>query len=72
MLLIIQLIQKNNIEMNRRKIKKAIKKVDDERFVKIALNSLKLMRTWEKLKHRNSKLNMRILTRNFYRNGKFI
>lgn len=58
--------------MNRRKIKKAIKKVDDARFVKIALSSLRLMRTWEKLKHRNSKSNMKILTNNFYRNGKFI
>jgi len=57
--------------MNRRKIKKAIKKVDDARFIKIALTSLKLMRKWEKLKHRNSKSNMRILTKNFYRNGVF-
>lgn len=58
--------------MNRRKIKKAIKKDDDLMWVKRALSSLKLMRTWEKLKHRNSKSNMRILTNNFYRNGKFI
>jgi hypothetical protein len=58
--------------MNRRKIKKAIKKVDDFRFRKIALSSLKLIRVWEKLKHRNSKSNMRILTNNFYRNGEFI
>ncbi len=58
--------------MNRRKIKKAIKKDDDLMWVKMALSSLKLMRTWEKLKHRNSKSNMRILTNNFYRNGKFI
>jgi len=58
--------------MNRRKIKKAIKKVDDARFQKIALSSLRLLRVWEKLKHRNSKSNMRILTKNFYRNGEFI
>ena len=58
--------------MNRRKIKKAIKKVDDFRFRKIALSSLKLIRVWGKLKHRNSKSNMRILTNNFYRNGEFI
>lgn len=58
--------------MNRRKIKKAIKKDDDLMWFKRALSSLKLMRTWEKLKHRNSKSNMRILTNNFYRNGKFI
>ena len=58
--------------MNRRKIKKAIKKVDDTRFVRLALKDLKLIRTWEKLKHKNSKSNMMILTKNFYRNGKFI
>jgi hypothetical protein len=58
--------------MNRRKIKKEIKKVDDFRFRKIALSSLKMIRVWEKLKHRNSKSNMRILTNNFYRNGEFI
>lgn len=58
--------------MNRRKIKKAIKKVNDFKFRKIALSSLKLIRTWEKLKHKNSKSNMRILTNNFYRNGEFI
>jgi hypothetical protein len=58
--------------MNRRKIKKAIKKVDDFKFRKKALSSLKLIHTWEKLKHPNSKSNMRILTNNFYRNGEFI
>jgi len=58
--------------MNRRKIKKAIKKDDDFLWVKRALRSLGLLRTWEKLKHNNSKSNMRILTNNFYRNGKFI
>ena len=58
--------------MNRRKIKKAIKKVDDTRFVRLALKDLKLIRTWDKLKHKNSKSNMMILTKNFYRNGKFI
>lgn len=58
--------------MNRRKIKKSIKKVNDIFFVKEALNDIKLIRTWEKLKHDNSKSNMRILTNNFYRNGKFI
>jgi hypothetical protein len=58
--------------MNRRKIKKAIKKDDDLMWVKRALSSLKLLRTWEKIKHKNSKSNMRILTNNFYRNGKFI
>jgi hypothetical protein len=44
--------------MNRRKIKKAIKKLDDPQLIKIALSSLKLLRTWEKLKHSNSKSNM--------------
>lgn len=58
--------------MKRRKIKKAIKKVDDAKFQKIALSSLKLIHVWEKKNHRNSKSNMRILTNNFYRNGEFI
>lgn len=58
--------------MNRRKIKKQIKRSDDARFKKIALNSLKMIRVWEKLCHENSKSNMRILTNNFYRNGEFI
>ena len=53
--------------MNRRKIKKEIKKVDDERFARLALKDLKLIKVWEKLKHLNSKSNMRIITRNFYR-----
>jgi len=56
--------------MNRRKIKKQIKRVTDKRFVRNALNDLKLIRTWEKIKHHNSKSNMRIITRNFYYRGK--
>lgn len=56
--------------MNRRKIKKAIKKTNDKRFIKVSLRSLYLIRSWEKSNQPNSKLNMRILTGNFYRNGK--
>lgn len=58
--------------MNRRKIKKEIKKVNDVLFVRRTLRWLKQIRTWEKLKHPNSKSNMRIITGNFYRNGKLI
>ena len=58
--------------MNRRKIKKQIKKVDDAWFVKMALKSIKMIRVWEKIDHRNSRSNMMILTQNFYRNGKFL
>ena len=58
--------------MNRRKIKKAIKKVDDVKFQKRAFSSLRLVRVWEKSNHPNSKSNMKILTNNFYRNGKLL
>jgi hypothetical protein len=57
--------------MNRRKIKKQIKRVDDFKFKKNALISLKLIKFWGNFNHRNSKSNMKILTHNFYRNGKF-
>lgn len=62
--------------MNRRKIKKELKRLleltDDKRYIKHALKDLKLIRVWEKTKHENSKSNMKILTNNFYKYGKFI
>jgi len=58
--------------MNIRKIKKSIKKLDDIRFKKIALTSLKKIKQWSKIDHNNSKSNMKILQSNFWRNGKFI
>lgn len=58
--------------MNIRKTKKAIKKINDVRFQRIALSSLKMIRQWSRIIHVNSKSNMKILTRNFYRNGEFI
>ena len=51
--------------MNRRKIKKQIKKSDNAKFVNTALNTLHLIRVWEKKKHENSKLNMKALSFNF-------
>ena len=52
-------------------MKKAIKKLDDERFKKIALTSLKKIKQWSNIDHQNSKSNMKILQGNFWRNGKF-
>jgi len=57
--------------MNIRKTKKAIKNLDDKRLRRVALSSLKLIKQWSNIDHPNSKNNMRILTRNFWRNGKF-
>ena len=59
------------VVMNIRKMKKAIKKLDDERFKKIALTSLKKIKQWSKIDHPNSKNNMKILQGNFWRNGRF-
>jgi hypothetical protein len=53
-------------------MKKTIKKIDDERFKRIALMSLKKMKQWSNIDHPNSKRNIKILKGNFYRNGKFI
>jgi len=53
-------------------MKKAIKKLHCKIFKREALYSLKLIKTWSRIKHQNSKTNMMILTENFYRNGKFI
>jgi hypothetical protein len=58
--------------MNRRKIKRQIKKINDARFIRMALSSLTLIRRWGRYNNKNSKLNMRILTENFYRNGKLL
>ena len=62
--------------MNRRKVKKQLKKFlkeeTDERCknrIRGSIRSLKLMKYWEKSKHPNGKSNMRILTGNFYRKG---
>ena len=57
--------------MNIRKVKKQAKKLDDWRLKKIALMSLKKIRIWSHVDHPNSKSNMMILTKNFYRNGRF-
>ena len=59
------------VVMNIRKMKKAIKKLDDERFKKIALTSLKKIKQWCNIDHQNSKSNMKILQGNFWRNGRF-
>ena len=58
--------------MNRRRIKKQVKKLDDYRLRVNALRSLKLIRYWSNRDHENSKGNMKILTGNFWRNGKFL
>ncbi len=59
--------------MNIRKVKKEVKKiVDDPRLIRITLTSLKQIRQWSCINRPNSKNNMKILTRNFWRNGKFI
>lgn len=65
--------------MNRRKVKKQLKKfLKDETDIKHAnrirlmISSLKLMKYWEKSKHPNGKSNMKILTENFYRNGEWL
>ena len=58
--------------MNIRKIKKELKKTNDTKFIKIGLFSINRIRKWAKIKHYNSKSNMKILTKNFYYNGKFI
>jgi hypothetical protein len=58
--------------MNIRKTKKEIKKLDDDRFIKTSLKSLKYIKQWSKKDHQNSKSNMRILTGNFWRNGGFV
>lgn len=58
--------------MKIRKVKKIIKKVYEPKFVKIRLKDLKLISIWAKINHVNSKINMKILTGNFYRKGQFI
>ena len=58
--------------MNIRKMKKAINKLDCKIFKHKALKSLKLIKTWSRIEHQNSKSNMMILTQNFWRKGKFI
>lgn len=58
--------------MNRRKIKKQIKKVDDVWFKNQAMHSLKMIRYWEKYDSPYSKQNMRVLTHNFYHRGKLL
>ncbi len=58
--------------MKIRKIKKEVKKLDDEIFKKEALEWLKKIKVWSNYNHVNSKSNMKILTKNFMRNKKFI
>lgn len=57
--------------MNRRRIKKEIKKLKCEIFKRQALSSLRLMHYWSKSDHSNAKANMRICTGNFWTNGWF-
>tara|TARA_B110000858_G_C17411457_1_gene296939 strand:+ start:147 stop:323 length:177 start_codon:yes stop_codon:yes gene_type:complete len=57
--------------MNIRKVKKQVKKLDDWQLKGIALMSLRGIKKWAKINHRNNKSNMKILTGNFYRNGRF-
>lgn len=56
--------------MKLRKMKKQAKKLDDARLKRIALMSLRKIKTWSKIDHHNSNSNMKILTKNFTRNGK--
>ena len=58
--------------MKIRKIKKAIKLLKCKTFRRYALKDLKLIRVLAKSNHKNKKYNIRILTNNFYRNGRFI
>jgi len=58
--------------MNIRKIKKEVKKLDDEIFKKEALKWLRKIKVWSNHDSINSKSNMRVLTKNFMRNKKFI
>ena len=51
--------------MKIRKIKKAIKKIDDPRFQRMTLMSLKKIEVWSKMDHKNSKSNIKILTKKF-------
>lgn len=58
--------------MNIRKTKKEINKLECLTFKNEALKNLNLIKIWSRIKHKNSKSNMSILTNNFYRNGSFI
>jgi hypothetical protein len=58
--------------MKIKKMKKEIKKLKCKVFKKKSLQSLNLIKIWSKINHDNSKKNMKILTQNFFRNGKFI
>lgn len=66
-------------------MKKAVKKINDKPFLRMALESLRLIRKWSawKKKHPGSDIknkreqwtsqtNIRICQRNFYRNGQFV
>lgn len=56
--------------MKIRKVKKAIKKLDNKIAIRRGLSSLNLLKKWSKIDHPNSKSNMRILTGNIYRKGR--
>lgn len=58
--------------MKIRKVKKSIKKLECAMFKRQALSSLRLLVYWARSDHYNSKSNIRICTKNFWRNGKFI
>jgi hypothetical protein len=55
-----------------RKMKKKVKATNDELFIRRAMSDFRLIKQWSKIDHPNSKSNMKILTENFYRNGKLL
>lgn len=52
-------------------MKKAVNNINCVIFKSQALNSLKMIKIWSRIKQPYSKSNMMILTKNFWRNGKF-
>jgi len=58
--------------MKLRKVKKGINKLKCEVFKRNALRDLRMINIWACHENGNSRSNMRILTKNFMRNGKFI
>jgi hypothetical protein len=58
--------------MKIRKVKKSIKKLECVVFKRQALRSLKLLGYWARSSHYNAKSNIRICTKNFWNDGKFL
>lgn len=64
--------------MNIRKVKKIIKSIYEPKWIKVRLTDLKYIRLWANKRNKNVSNNsicndnMKILTGNFYRKGKFI